>query len=132
MANAATFLALLQAKFPADRAGGFAYIAQYSCTFDTLATPLTIFTPVSGKNGIVLGYSYAATAAHDVSWYSGANLIVKYQMPANSQVFRGITSCEGSEIITKPGEALKVQIDTALINSMVVYVASLEQFFLYR
>lgn len=126
MANTATALQTLQASFPYGQKGGFSRVIQYRLTFDTLATPLTVHGTPAGKNTAIVGMQYAETTAHSLSWYSNVNLIVTLEMPANTVVNQGLGTCAGSYIITRTGEPLVAQVDTALINTMLVYVAELD------
>ncbi len=126
MANTSTLLQTLQVSFPPNQKGGFAQVKQYTVFFDTLAVTTTLHTTTAGKIAMVVGYSMSPTLACNVSWYSAANLIVAKVYPADSQAEEPLHSCPGATIITKPGEALGMQMNTALVPTFVLYVAELD------
>lgn len=125
MANSSTLLQTLQCSFPPGQKGGFSQVKQYSVVFDTLAANLTIHTTTAGKNAVVVGLSFAVAAANTLTWYSGANQLVAWENAANTRVDKPLGAGQNT-LITKVGENLIAQVNTAVIPSMLVYVAELD------
>lgn len=126
MANTSTLLQTLQVSFPQGARGGFSQVKQYAVAFDTLAADLTIHTTTAGKVAVVVGLKYSEAAAHSLTWKSAANVIVTLECAANTVVSEGLHTAQGATILTKAGENLVAQVNTAVINSLVVYVAELD------
>jgi hypothetical protein len=126
MANTSTLLQTLQCTFPPGAKGGFSQVKQYAVNFDTLAVTTTLHTTTAGKVALVVGYAMSPYLACNVSWYSAANLITARVYPADSQAEEPLHLALGSTIMTKPGEALGLQMNTALVPPFVLYVAEID------
>jgi hypothetical protein len=126
MANTSTLLQTLQVSFPPGGKGGFSQVKQYAVAFDTLAVTTTLHTTTAGKVALVVGYSMSPYLACNVSWYTGATVMLAKVYSADSQAEEPLHSCPGSLIMTKPGEVLAMQMNTALVPTFVLYVAELD------
>ncbi len=123
MANTSTPIQTIPASFSTS---GFTLVYQYAVAFDTLAADLTIHTPSSAAvRAAVVGIYYAEADAHNLIWKSAANTLVTLQMPASSGQFKGLGVGDGALVVAKAGEALIAQVTTALVASMLVYVAEI-------
>jgi len=125
MANTSTLIQTIPCSFATS---SFTNVYQYAVAFDTLAADLTIHTPSSPEmRSAVVGLYYAEADAHGLIWKSAANTLVTLQMPTNSGQFKGVGPGDGAIVVTKAGEALIAQVTTAVVASMLVYVAEISK-----
>ena len=89
-------------------------------TFDTLGEDLTVFTPVAGRYGAVLGMKYSEASAHGLIWKSGTDVYLTEENPVSTRVNERI----GRPIfVGAAGEVIRLQCTTAVISSMLLYCA---------
>ena len=124
MANTATLIQTIPCSFSTS---GFSLVSQYAVAFDTLTSDLTIHTPAAGNRVALVGLYYAETDAHNLIFKSASTTLVTLQMPASSGQIAGLGTGNGALIVTKAGEALVAQVTTAVISSMLVYVAEISK-----
>lgn len=122
MANAKTLIQTIPCSF---HPAGFGLVTQYEVVIDTLTSDFTIHTPTAGNRVAVVGLYYAETSAHTLIWKSGSTTLVTLDMPANSGQIKGLGVGEGALIITAASGALVIQVQTAVIPSLLVYVAEI-------
>jgi hypothetical protein len=122
MANSSTLVQKLPCSFAS---ASFSQVFQYAVVFDTLTSDLTIHTPATGNRAAVVGVLYAEADAHNLIWKSASTTLVTLQMPASSGQFKGCGPGDGAIVIAKVNEALIAQVTTAVISSMLVYVAEI-------
>lgn len=80
-------------------------------SIDTPNVDVDLRTATSGQYWMLIGLEYATSAAHILTFKSNSNLIIAYDMPANSRRNERI----GNPILcTRVGEALKVQSSAAI------------------
>ena len=90
MANTAT----ARSAVPVALKEGFGYakVTPVVCTFDTLATDLTIFTPtVSTNYAAIVGLVYQEASAHSLTITAGSTVLVTLEVPASG----GRQDCRG-------------------------------------
>ncbi len=123
MANAATLIQTIPCSFSSS---GFSNVYQYAVAFDTLSSDLTIHTPSSSEmRSAVVGIYYAEADAHNLIFKSASTTLVTLQMPASSGQLKGLGIGDGALVVAKAGEALIAQVTSAVISSMLVYVAEI-------
>lgn len=122
MANVATALSSIPVKF-SHGLQQFGKVTPVICTFDTLASDLTIFTPsISGYYGAILGMLYESQNAHTLTLKSGSTTYCILERTT----FDGLGQPLGPGgvlMVGGAGEALKIAVGSALINTMLVYCA---------
>lgn len=116
MANSAT------AKTPINvSVWGQGTVIPYEVTIDTVDTDLTIRTPASDKQVGIVGINYAEASAHNLTFTSGSDLEVTFELPANSGISMGISKAE-MLYCTQKGSALKIKSSAAISGPMILYV----------
>lgn len=119
MANTAT---LIQ-KIPAfDKEKDFTEVLQYKVTIDTLSTDLTIHTPAAGNRVGIMGIIYTEADAASLEFKTASTSLLTLEMPASSGIVKEISSLP-LPIITKAGEALKINVTGNNISTMLLVVA---------
>jgi hypothetical protein len=121
MSNAATALTALPVKLY-----GSTKVTPIVCTFDTISTDLTVYTPGSGKFAAIVGWQYAEATAHNLTVTSGTTALATFEIPASSG--RDDKIGQGVVICTNPGEALKIQVSAA-VSYMVVYIVETDRLY---
>lgn len=120
MANVATTLSAIPMAMSSGKQG-FSQVTPVVCTFDTLNTDLTIFTPALATNyAAIIAMLYEEASAHTLTLTSGSTQYVTLERTT----FDGIglpLGTEGFIIVGGLGQALKIQCGTAVISSMLVY-----------
>lgn len=101
------------------RVGGVGPVVPYVVAFDTTATDLTIVTPASDKMACIVGWLASETSATNVTITSASTANVALELAANQGIYDKIQN--GVVYCTQPGEALKIQVSTA-VSSMFLYV----------
>lgn len=97
----------------------------FRCTFDTLASDLTILAADAARNNVVVGLSYSTAAAHRLLIKSGANQRVQFDLPVNSGIFQRI----GSPIaVTDKNALLALRVETGLITDLLIWVVQSANF----
>lgn len=121
MANAAT----PRTPVPVQLSGlfkGYQSVTPIVCTFDTLASDLTIYTPAASNYAAIVGLVYQEADAHNLVITSGSTALVTLQRAANDGIGFAVGS-GGLLFVGGLGEALKLQCTTAVIATLLVYVA---------
>jgi hypothetical protein len=121
MANTATALTKIPVQVSADFKG-YQSITPVACTFDTLALDLTIYTPAAANYAAIVGLVYQEADAHNLVITSGSTVLVTLQRAANDSAGLPV-GAGGCLIVGGLGQALKLQCTTAVIASLLVYVA---------
>lgn len=97
----------------------------FRCTFDTLASDLTVLAGVAAKNIVVVGLEYAAAAAHSLVIKSAANQLLALPKPVNSGIFERV----GRPIVAaNKNEALILRVETGLIPDLLIWVVQSANF----
>lgn len=120
MANTATALTPIPMAMSTGQQG-FSQVTPVVCTFDTLASDLTIFTPAIATNhAAIVAMLYQEADAHTLTLTAGTTQLVTLQRDTYGGV--GLSLGTGGFIIVGgAGEALKIQCGTAVIATMLVY-----------
>lgn len=120
MANVATAQTPLQVGFKHSGMGGF--IVPVICSFDTVDSDLTIYTPTDADAYLALvGLQYAEASAHSLTIKSDTTTLITYEMPVNS--IRDLPI--GDRILLSTlakGVPLKFRCGTAGITSLLAHV----------
>lgn len=118
MANTATALTPIDILIGKTGKGGL--VVPYVVVFDTTASDLTVHTPASDTYAAIIGIQYAEASAHTFTVKSNTTTLVAYEMPANSGKYSELGKIV---VAAKKGESLVIRADTAVISSMLLYVA---------
>ncbi len=120
MANTATALTDVRAQLRNIVRGE---LKAYKCVFDTTGSPLDVHTPAADKCVVINGIVYREADAHSLSFISGSTTLVTLQQPA----FGGLDISIAKEpyLVTNLGEKLALQVDTAVIATLLIYVTEI-------
>lgn len=120
MANVATALSPIPVTW-SGRNGGYGEITPVVCTFDTLSTALTIYTPATGNYAAITGLVYQEADAHSLTITSGSTDLVTLERAANDSAGMPVGS-GGFIVVGEQGEALKLTCTTATVATLLAYV----------
>lgn len=120
MANVATAQTAIQMAMSSGQQG-FSQVTPIVCTFDTLATDLTIFTPSIATNyGAIIGMLYQDASAHTITFTSGTTAYVTLERTTYDGI--GLPLGTGGFLfVGARGAAIKIQCGTALISTMLIH-----------
>jgi len=121
MANTAT----AQTALPVT-VGGHGPVIPVVVTMDTTGSDLTVYTPDSDKVLALVGITFAEGSANSLTIKSGSTTLVTLELTT----FQGLSHKVGGGAIlfTAKGEALKFNVGTAAVSTMIVYVVQAERF----
>lgn len=120
MANVATARTAVPVALKADI--GFSRITPVVCTFDTIDTDLTVYTPASTSIAAIVGLTYQEASAHSLIITAGSTVLVTLEVPASGGLVN-IPVGQGPFVIGGVGEALKIKCGTAAAGSVLLYCA---------
>lgn len=125
MVNVATAQTSLPIGFKHSGMGSF--VVPVICTFDTIDSDLTIYTPSDADAyAALVGLQYAEASAHSLTVKSGTTTLVTYEMPASSGRDCPIENGLILSALAK-NEALKLRCGTAVISTLIAYVLEYKQ-----
>ena len=119
MANVATARTAVPIALKADY--GFSKITPVVCTFDTIGSDLTVYTPSTGNYAAIVGLVYQESSAHTLTFTAGSTVLVTLEAPASGSVVK--SDLGRLLVVGGASEALKIQCGTAAVSSMLVYCA---------
>lgn len=122
MANSATVLETLDVTVTRTNA------KLIQVVIDTVNTDLTIFSPDADKYAIITGLHYSINLAHDITFKSGSNTLVKFERGDDSGLSVPLTD---AWLVGQKGEDLVVQCSQA-IDNMCVYVEQVPFFYVHK
>lgn len=97
----------------------------FRCTFDTLASDLTVLAGEASKNVVLVGLQYASPNAHKLTLKSGSSQVLEFNMSANSGILKEV----GNPIfVANKNEDFKLRVDTGLITDVLVWVVQSANF----
>jgi len=100
---------------------GFSQVTPVVCTFDTLSSALTIYTPAAGNHAAIIGLVYQEASAHSLTITAGSTALVTLERPASAQIIHPVGTT-GFIAIGAKGEALALTCTTAVISTLLAYV----------
>ena len=120
MANAATARTAIPMAMSTGRQG-FSQVTPVVCTFDTLDSDLTVYTPALNTNyAAIIGMLYEESSAHTLTIKAGSTTLVTLERTTyDGSGFPLGTG--GFFVVGGLGEALKLSCGTAAISSMLLY-----------
>lgn len=128
MANAATARSAIPIACTRDI--GYSRVTPVVCTFDTIDSDLTIYTPNAARYAAIVGIVYQESAAHSLSFIAGSTTLVTLEVPANGPAYR-VALGEGPIIVGGLGEALRLRCGTAAVSTVIVYCAEFQELVLH-
>jgi len=124
MANTATALTAVPMGWGHTGTGGL--VVPIVVTFDTVGVDLTVYDTPTNVYCAIVGMQYGEASAHNLIIKSGSQTLVTLEMPVSTVVDDRIG--DGFKCITRLGEDLIMQVTTAVISSMLVYVTEFKMF----
>lgn len=120
MANTATTLTAIPMAMASGQQG-FSQVTPVVCTFDTVDSDLTVFTPaLTTHYAAIVGMLYEEASAHTLTIKSDTTTLVTLERSAYEGVGLPLGT-SGFIVVGALGKALKIRCGTAAVSSMLLY-----------